>query len=112
MSDTVISLDDLSKRYRITVGEQPPETVRELLIAAAQSPFKYLREMSRPPTVTPSSTADTIPKIVVSDNIRRLNRRIAFRPSLVIGPSRSASSRKAPQRGLERVLGPPAYRLT
>jgi lipopolysaccharide transport system ATP-binding protein len=50
MSNVVISADNLGKLYRINQIEDQPETLRELLAAAARAPFKYVRQMTRPPT--------------------------------------------------------------
>src|SRR5258706_7765269 len=50
MSRTAILVENLGKRYRIGQREQPPETLRQALLAGARAPFRYLREMSRPPT--------------------------------------------------------------
>jgi lipopolysaccharide transport system ATP-binding protein len=50
MSDTVIRVDRLSKRYRIGRREAQADTFQEALGAVLRSPFQYLITMSRPPS--------------------------------------------------------------
>jgi lipopolysaccharide transport system ATP-binding protein len=50
MSDRMVSVEHLSKRYRIGLKEQQPRTLREATRSVLSSPFRYLLEMSRPPT--------------------------------------------------------------
>jgi lipopolysaccharide transport system ATP-binding protein len=50
MSQAAIFVENLGKRYRIGLREKPPETLGQTLLATARAPFRYLREMSRPPT--------------------------------------------------------------
>jgi lipopolysaccharide transport system ATP-binding protein len=50
MTDTVIRVERLGKRYRIGQREKQAETLRETLWAAARSPFQYLLTVSRPPS--------------------------------------------------------------
>jgi lipopolysaccharide transport system ATP-binding protein len=50
MSDTPIIVERLSKRYRISQAEARPATTGAALAGLLRAPFRYLREMSRPPT--------------------------------------------------------------
>lgn len=50
MSDTIIQVRGLGKQYRIGVRENTPSSKRGIVWNAVQSPFRYLQEMSRPPT--------------------------------------------------------------
>jgi lipopolysaccharide transport system ATP-binding protein len=50
MSDIVISVEKLSKRYRISLGEEQAKTWPAALRQSLGRPFSYLREMMRPPT--------------------------------------------------------------
>jgi lipopolysaccharide transport system ATP-binding protein len=50
MNDTVIRVEDLGKRYRIGQRDDEPQTFRDAAAALLGSPFRYLRQMSRPPT--------------------------------------------------------------
>lgn len=50
MTDKVVQVQNLGKRYRIGVQEESPEGLRETIVALAGASFRYLREMSRPPT--------------------------------------------------------------
>jgi lipopolysaccharide transport system ATP-binding protein len=50
MSQPIIRVENLSKRYRIGVREKPSETLRGTVTSAIASPFHYLRQMRRPPT--------------------------------------------------------------
>jgi len=50
MSDTIIQVQGLGKRYRIGVRETTPVGKRGVVWNAFRSPFRYLAEMSRPPT--------------------------------------------------------------
>ena len=47
MSDTVIRVENLGKRYRIGLAEKQPDNLREALIRLAGSPFRYLRTRLR-----------------------------------------------------------------
>lgn len=48
--DTVIQVEGLSKRYRIGVKEDPPENLREAVGSLLGASFRYLRQMTRPPS--------------------------------------------------------------
>ena len=48
--DHIIRVEGLGKRYRIGQLETRPEGWREAAKSLALSPFRYLRQMSRPPT--------------------------------------------------------------
>jgi lipopolysaccharide transport system ATP-binding protein len=50
VTDPIIRVEHLGKRYRIGQKETPPETMRELALALLGSPFRYMRQMSRPAT--------------------------------------------------------------
>lgn len=50
MTEPVIRVEGLGKRYRIGVLEQEPSSLRRRMRELVTSPFRYLREMSRPPT--------------------------------------------------------------
>lgn len=53
MSDAIIRVENLGKRYRIGVREQQAaesETLRQKFVRTVQAPFEYLREVTRPPT--------------------------------------------------------------
>ncbi len=50
MTNEIIKVEQLGKRYRIGLREAQPQTLRETLGALATSPFAYLRQMGRPPT--------------------------------------------------------------
>jgi len=51
MSNPIISIKGLGKRYRIGLREEQPHTLRETLSSLAAAPFAYWRRMGRPPTV-------------------------------------------------------------
>ncbi len=46
----IIQISSLGKRYRIGQEERRAETLREVVGAMVRSPFRYLRQMTRPPT--------------------------------------------------------------
>ncbi len=50
MSDTVIRVENLGKRYRIGLREKPPKTLRAAMTGFVGAPFKYLRTVLREPT--------------------------------------------------------------
>ena len=50
MSDPIIKIDGLGKRYRIGQREAQPHTLREALSRVVSAPFAYWRQMSRPPS--------------------------------------------------------------
>jgi lipopolysaccharide transport system ATP-binding protein len=50
MSDTVIRVENLGKRYRIGLKEKAPKTLREAMTGLVGAPFKYLRTVLREPT--------------------------------------------------------------
>lgn len=50
MSDTVIRVENLGKRYRIGLKEKAPKTLRQAMTGVVGSPFKYLRTVLREPT--------------------------------------------------------------
>ncbi len=50
MSDTVIRVENLGKRYRIGAAEQRPENLGQAIGRAAKSPFKYLGSRMRAAT--------------------------------------------------------------
>ncbi len=50
MTKPIIQVERLSKRYRIGVRESETESLGQTLKDTVLSPFRYLREMSRPPT--------------------------------------------------------------
>ncbi len=50
MTRPIITVEGLSKRYRIGARERPAETFREAVAQTLRSPFAYLRQMARPPT--------------------------------------------------------------
>ena len=50
MMRPVVQIEALGKRYRIGHAERRPESLREAAAAVARSPFRYLRQVTRPPT--------------------------------------------------------------
>lgn len=50
MSDTVIRVENLGKRYRIGLKQKKPKTLRQAITGVVSSPFKYLRSVLREPT--------------------------------------------------------------
>ncbi|WP_019499455.1 polysaccharide ABC transporter ATP-binding protein [Pseudanabaena sp. PCC 6802] len=50
MSDTVIQVENLSKRYKIGLREKQAKTLRQAVKRIASSPFKYLNSVLREPT--------------------------------------------------------------
>jgi lipopolysaccharide transport system ATP-binding protein len=50
MSDTVIRVENLGKRYRIGLREKAPKTLRQAMTRLVGAPFKYLRTVLREPT--------------------------------------------------------------
>jgi lipopolysaccharide transport system ATP-binding protein len=46
----IIQIESLGKRYRIGQAERRPESLRETAAAVVRSPFRYLRQVTRPPT--------------------------------------------------------------
>ena len=50
MSDTVIRVENLGKRYRIGLREQAPKTLRQAMTGLVGAPFKYLQTVLREPT--------------------------------------------------------------
>jgi lipopolysaccharide transport system ATP-binding protein len=50
MSDTVIRVENLSKRYKIGVREKRAKTMRQAVKGIVSSPFKYLNSVLREPT--------------------------------------------------------------
>lgn len=50
MSEPIIRVEALGKRYRIGLQNRRAESLREAVLEAAASPFKYIRTMMRPPT--------------------------------------------------------------
>lgn len=50
MSEPIIRVEHLGKRYRIGVQNRRAETWRKAIASAAVSPFNYIRTMMRPPT--------------------------------------------------------------
>jgi hypothetical protein len=49
MSDTVIRVENLAKRYRIGLAEKRPDNLRQALGRLAGAPFRYLRSRLREP---------------------------------------------------------------
>lgn len=50
MTDAIISVENMGKRYRIGVREKEPENLRDAVGSLLGSPFRYLRQMTRLPT--------------------------------------------------------------
>jgi lipopolysaccharide transport system ATP-binding protein len=50
MSNPIIKVEHLGKRYRIGVGKQQPDSISGNIAATLASPFQYLRSRLRPPT--------------------------------------------------------------
>jgi len=50
MTDAIIKVENLGKRYRIGVQEKEPENLRETVGSLLGASFRYLRQMTRPPT--------------------------------------------------------------
>jgi lipopolysaccharide transport system ATP-binding protein len=60
MSRPVISVENLSKAYRIGRKEEVPDTLTSALIGLARAPFRRLRELQRLDTFRPSADADDL----------------------------------------------------
>lgn len=50
MSNPIIQVEGLSKRYRIGVNDAEATSLRQTVTSTLRSPFRYLLEMTRPPT--------------------------------------------------------------
>jgi lipopolysaccharide transport system ATP-binding protein len=50
MTDPIIRVENLSKMYRIGQRDEQPKNLREAAVALLGAPFRYLRQMGRPPT--------------------------------------------------------------
>lgn len=50
MSDSIIKVERLRKKYRIGTREQQPTSLAQSVMSLLSSPFRYLQEMNRPPT--------------------------------------------------------------
>jgi lipopolysaccharide transport system ATP-binding protein len=50
MSDSIIQVQHLRKKYRIGVREHQPTSLVESVTSLLSSPFRYLQQMNRPPT--------------------------------------------------------------
>ncbi|MEW5859429.1 MAG: polysaccharide ABC transporter ATP-binding protein [Cyanobacteriota bacterium] len=50
MSDTVIRVENLGKRYRIGLKEKAPKTLRQAMTGLIGAPFQYLQTVLREPT--------------------------------------------------------------
>jgi lipopolysaccharide transport system ATP-binding protein len=50
MTESIVQVQNLGKRYRIGIPELQPEGMRETLKSIAGASFRYLRQMTRPPT--------------------------------------------------------------
>jgi lipopolysaccharide transport system ATP-binding protein len=50
MTDIALRIENLSKRYRIGVEEPQPKNLQETIGVLVSGSFRYLRQMTRPPT--------------------------------------------------------------